>query len=368
MTETLDRPPTTTSAWPEVGTIPDRMRAVVFREFGPPDVLHEEAVDTPSPGPGEVLIKVGAVSVGRLLDLVARSGKHPYAKFRLPHILGGDHAGTVVALGSGVTSVAVGDRVAVFPLIVLKEDKYTRSGYADISPNFEIMGIHRQGADADYSVVPVSVVSKVPDDVEPAQAASLASVGAVAAAQFSRAGGVGPGSRVIVQGATSGLGATTALLARHLGAEVIVSSRHEAKRARLRELGFTHVLDACEPAFPGQAREAFGGEGANLVIDNLGAQDVWDHGFDALEPGGAIATSGAFLGHRVSVNLQKLYFTGIRIVGVRTGTPESVAELWRQVGRGFRTVVDRTFPLADAPLAHHYVEKADNVGRVVLLP
>ena len=367
MTEVVSSQPTT-STWPEVGPVPDRMRAVVFREFGPPGVLHEETVDTPSPGPGEVLIKVGAVSVGRLLDLVARSGKHPYAKFTFPHILGSDHAGTVVALGDGVTSVAVGDRVAVFPVVILREDKWTRSGYADISPNVEIIGTHRQGADADYSVVPVSVVSKVPDGVEPAQAASLASVGAVAANQFARVGGVGPDSRVIVQGATSGLGATTAMLARHLGAQVIVSSRHENKRARLRELGFSTVLDACDQAFPAQAREAFGGEGASVVIDNLGAQDVWDHGFEALEPGGAIATSGAFLGHRVSVNLQKLYSIGIRIVGVRTGTPESVAELWRQVGSGFRTVVDRTFPLADAPQAHRYVEQADNVGRVVLLP
>lgn len=367
MTDTLDRPAATTT-WPEVDEVPRQMRAVVFREFGPPEVLHEETVDTPHPGPGEVLIKVGAVSVGRLLDLVARSGQHPYAKFTFPHILGADHAGTVVGLGEGVTTVAMGDRVAVYPVVITREDKYTRSGYADISPNVYIIGTHRQGADADYSVAPVSVVSKVPDGVDPAQAASLASVGAVAANQFARVGGVGPDSRVIVQGATSGLGATTALLARHLGAQVVVSSRHEAKRVRLRELGFAPVLDACDPTFPEQAREAFGGEGATVVIDNLGAQDVWDHGFDALEPGGAIATSGAFLGHRVSVNLQKLYSTGIRIVGVRTGTPESVAELWRQVALGFRTVVDRTFALSDAPLAHRYVEQADNVGRVVLLP
>ncbi|WP_375386068.1 zinc-binding alcohol dehydrogenase family protein [uncultured Microbacterium sp.] len=358
----------TTEEWPTVdATTPREMTAMLFREFGAPEVLHAETVPVPELGPGDILVKVGAVSVGRLLDLVARAGKHPYAKFTFPHILGGEHAGTVVAVADDVTRVSVGDHVAVFPVVQLEENEYTRTGYADISPTVEIIGTHRPGAYGAYVRVPAVNASIVPPGVSPQQASALASVGAVATCQFARVGGVGEGSRVIVQGATSALGLTTALLAAHLGAEVVVSSRHESKRARLAELGFVHIFDAIDEDFAFRARDAFGGKGATVVVDNLGAPLIWEHGFNALQPGGAIVSSGAFLGHHVSLNLQQLYSTGIRVVGVRTGTPESVETLWAEVANGFRTVVDRAFPLADAPAAHHYVEDGNNVGKVVLV-
>jgi NADPH:quinone reductase-like Zn-dependent oxidoreductase len=358
----------TVASWPAVAEhVPETMNAMVFREFGDPDVLHMETVPVPDIGPDEILVKVGAVSIGRLLDLVARSGKHPYASFTFPHILGGDHAGTVAAVGASVSEFTVGDHVAIFPLVVLGDDEYTRTGRSDLSPNVQIIGTHRPGAYAEYVSVPAANASVVPDGVAPAQASALASVGAVATNQFARVGGIGAGSRVVVQGASSALGLTTALLAKHLGCEVVVSSRHESKRKTLRELGFEHVFDAIDDDFSDRVRGAFGG-GADLIVDNLGAPLVWEHGFDSLRPGGAMVSSGAFLGHTVPLNLQKLYTTGIRVVGVRTGTPESVAELWREVGRGFRTVVDRSFPLHDAPDAHRYVEHGDNVGKVVLIP
>lgn len=353
--------------WPDVsGGVPAEMHATVFDEFGPPEVLHDAVLPTPSPGAGEVLVKVGAVSVGRLLDLASRAGKHPYAKFVLPHVLGGDHAGTVAAVGEGVTHLTVGDHVGSFHVMFPVEDEWVRSGYGDLSPNAQILGIHRGGADAEYVVMPGVNVQRVPDAIGPVMAASIVGVGPVAVNQFDRAGGVGPGSNVIVQGATSGLGATTAMLARHLGATVVVSSRHAGKRERLRELGFEHVFDACDPAFTGQAREAFGGDGAHVVVDNLGEASVWEHGFEALRPGGAMVSSGAFLGHTVALNLQKAYTMGFRVIGVRTGTLEAVERVWREAERGFRTIVDATFPMAEAPAAHRYVEEAGNVGRVVL--
>lgn len=370
VTDTPESPAelTGTVPWPERGPVPDTMRALTFRRFGLPEVLQVERLPSPEPPVGEVLVRVAAVGVGRLLDLVARSGRHPYAFFTFPHVLGAEHAGTVAALGSGVDGIAVGDHVAVFQTITTAADEFTRSGYSDLSPNVVILGTHRQGADAEYVSVPASNVSVVPSGMGPEQAASLAGVGPVAANQFARVGGVGPGSRVIVQGASSGLGSTTALLAQHLGADVVVTSRQESKRARLRQLGFAHVLDAIDPDFAEQAREAFGGHGADVVVDNLGAPLVWEHGFDALRPGGAMVSSGAFLGHTVPLNLQKLYSTGLRVVGVRTGTLESVRALWDAAANGFRTVLDRTFPLADAPAAHRYVEDGGNVGRVLLAP
>jgi NADPH:quinone reductase-like Zn-dependent oxidoreductase len=352
--------------WPTVQPVPDTMRAVTFREFGPPEVLKMEEVPTPRPAPGEVLIRVAAVSVGRLLDLLARSGKHPYAHFTFPHILGAEHSGVVAALGDGVDSVQVGDQVAAFPSVFPEDDEMVRSGFAELSPALQIIGTHRQGAYAEYVAVPAVNVRVVPPEMTPAEASAVMLSGTVAMNQFDRIGGIREGMRVVVPGATSALGSTTALLARHLGATVIVTSRSEQKRSRLRELGFDHVLDATCDDFAVQVKRVFDGKGAQVIVDNLGDEGVWRRGFDALAPGGTVVSSGAFLGLEVPINLKRLYTLGQRVVGVRTGNLTALDNLWTQVHDGFRTIVDRSFPLEDAASAHRYVEADDNVGRVTL--
>ncbi|WP_433602422.1 zinc-binding dehydrogenase [Nocardia sp. CA-135953] len=351
--------------WPTVTPVPATMRAVTFQQFGGPEVLRLETVPTPRYGPTEVLIRIGAVSVGRVLDLAARSGRHPYAQFTFPHILGAEHAGVVAGVGEDVAGIAVGDHVATFPLLTDPDCPMVRAGYEELSPSARIIGTHLPGAYADYIAVPASNVFGVPDDVTPVDAVAVALAGVVAMNQLTRAGFVS-GQRVLIQGATSALGSTTALLARHLGAQVVVTSRLEPKRARLRELGFEAVLDSVSPTLADDVRAQFGGAGADIVIDNLGDAQLWEKGMAALAPGGAIVSSGAFLGRTVQVDLQRLYTFGHRVIGVRTGNMAAAARLWTEVGGGFRGVVDRTFSLADATHAHEYVESSDSIGRVAL--
>jgi len=342
------------------------MRVVAFHEFGGPDVLRVDEVPTPQPAPGEVLIRIAAVSVGRLLDLVARSGRHPYAKFTFPHVLGAEHTGVVAAVGADVAGFDVGDRVATFPLLTDPDCPMVTAGFAELSPTARIIGTHLSGAYADYIAVPATNVSAVPEGMSPAEAVAVALAGVVAMNQFTRAGLVA-GQRVVVQGASSALGSTTALLARHLGARVIVTSRDETKRERLRELGFDAVLQASSPTFAADVRDVFDGSGADIVVDNLGDPALWTHGMDALAPGGAMVSSGAFLGRTVPVDLQRLYSFGQRVIGVRSGNLAAARRLWAEAASGFRSVVDRTFPLTEAARAHEYVEASANVGRVALL-
>ncbi|NWL10398.1 alcohol dehydrogenase [Paenarthrobacter nitroguajacolicus] len=349
------------------------MSAAVFHRFGPPDVLEVQSMPVPEISPREVLVRVAAVGVGRLLDLVARAGKHPYAKFNLPHILGAEHAGTVVAIGSEVEgdvcgtigSVRVGDRVAVYPGVSSADDVDAQEGRSEFSPALSIIGTHRPGAYAEYCAVPASNVFVVPPGMSPADAVAVINGGAVAMNQFDKVGGIRPGQRVLVQGASSALGSTTALLAKHLGAEVIATSRSSSKRKRLRELGL-ETLDVSDGSFAEDVRERFGDGGANLVVDNLGQPEIWQKNFEVLASGGSVVTSGAFLGREVTINLQQLYSRNQRIVGVRTGNLESAAKVWQEASRGFRSVVDRSFPFAQASEAHRYIENGGNVGRVQL--
>jgi len=262
--------------------------------------------------------------------------------------------------------VAVGDRIATFPAISDGSCAMCRRGYAELCRSMQVIGTHRQGAYAEYVTVPARNVTVVPDDVSPVDAATLAQCGAVAFNQLNRAGFV-PGSWVLVQGASSALGSLTANLVKHLGGRVIGTSRNADKRARMEaELSLDVILDGTAPGFVEAVRNLTNGAGVDIAIDSLGSPEVWQSTMDCLAVGGAVVTSGAFLGGQVSIDLRRLYSSGQRIIGVRTGNPDSVVQLWAAVRDGFRGVVDRTFPLEAAADAHEFMEGGREVGRVAL--
>lgn len=353
-----------TAAWPPGVVDSARMAVVEFAEFGPPEVLAIGYRDVPSCGPDDVLVRVAAVSVGRLLDLAVRAGRHPQVRPPLPHVLGAEHAGTVAAVGTRVTGVGVGDHVAVFPAIRCGECRSCVRGPIEACPRTQIIGVHRPGAYAEYTVVPAAIVHVVPADLDPVTAAGLALAGPVAANQLTQAG-MRADAWVLVQGAASALGSLTAAYAAHLGARVIGTSRAEWKRERLLGLGVAAALDPYNPSFVEQVL-GLTGEGVDVIVDNLGEPQLWERGLEVLAPGGAVVSSGAFLGGRLALDLRQLYLRNQRIIGVRSGSPASVETLWAEVARGFRPVVDRSFPIARAADAHRYLENDGNLGRVVL--
>ena len=351
------------TVWPSAGDgLPAEMRTVAVTRLGGPEVLEVRTLPTPVAGPGEVLVRVAAVSVGRLLDLSVRTGTHPTARPALPHVLGAEHAGTVVAVGPGVENVAGGERVAVFPALSCGHCADCRDGVGEACPSMQIIGVHRPGAYAEYTVVPASAVHVVPDDLDPVTAAALALSGPVAMNQLSQAG-LRPGDWVLVQGAASALGTLTAALARRLGARVIGASRSARKREML---AVDAALDPTSGAFVDDVLALTDGRGVEVAIDNLGEPQVWARTTAVLANRGTVVSSGAFLGGVVELDLRRLYLRNQRVLGVRTGNARSADALWAEVGRGFRPVVDRTFPAARAADAHRYLEADDNLGRVVL--
>ncbi|WP_433799874.1 quinone oxidoreductase family protein [Actinomycetospora sp. CA-084318] len=356
-------------SWPTVSDRPDalpaRMQAVGFDRFGDPDVLTLREVDTPDLGPGQVAIRVAAVSVGRLLDVSARAGTHPYAHIALPHVPGAEHAGTVAAVAADVTTLRVGDHVAVLPVLTCGECAACAAGATEACATARILGLHVPGAYAEYTVVPAGNAFVVPEGVGPEQAAALALAGPVAQNQFDEAG-LAPGEWVLVHGASSALGSLTAALALHRGARVIATSRSQDKRVRLEALGAAAVLDPLAPDFADRVREATGGAGVDLVVDDLGHPDIWNATMEVLAVRGRVVTSGAFLGGRVELDLLRLYSRSQRIVGVRSGNARSARRLWAAVAEGFRPLLDRSYPVTAAAEAHRHLEDSANTGRVVL--
>jgi len=356
----------TTSGWPVVReTLPDTMTAVVFEEFGAPEVLQMTQLSTPRPGPGEVVVRVAAVSVGRLLDLTARAGTHPYARFTLPHVLGAEHAGTVAAIGAGVDAVSVGDHVAVFPVLSCGHCAACSEGAIEACPEARIMGVHVQGAYAQYTVVPAENVFRVPEGLDPTASAALALAGPVAQNQFDQAG-LRPGEWVLVQGASSALGSLTVALAVYSGARVVATSRSADKRNTLQALGPQAVLDPLDPGFDAEVAKLTGGAGIALAVDDLGHPEIWRSTMEVLGTRGRVVCSGAFLGGRVELDLLRLYSRSQRVIGVRSGNLLSARRLWDTVAAGFRPLVDRTFSVTEAAASHHYLEAETNTGRVIL--
>lgn len=353
-------------AWPEPIEPGSTMTASVFREFGPPDVLHLAEVAAPRPGPDEVVVQVAAVAAGRYLDLAARAGTHPYPGYRSPHILGAEHAGLVAAVGSGVTDWTVGERVAVFPAVSCGACGHCRGGDDEMCAGLELLGMHRPGAYAAYVAVPARNLRRVPESVDPEQATALALGGAVVLNQLGRAR-FRSGQWVLVQGASGALGSMTVALVRHLGGHPVALSRDADKRARLVELGAEHVMDPAEHDLAGNIAEVTGGRGVDIVVDNLGDSALWEISMAALATGGHLVTSGAFLGRSVPVDPSMLYLRSQHILGVRSGNHATASAIWQEVERGFRPVLGTTFGLADAAAAHRFLETDQHVGRVTLI-
>ena len=355
-------------AWPSVPRdIPRAMSAVVFDAFGPADVLRIDTVPVPEVAAGEVLVRVAAVCVGRFLDVSLRAGRHP-VKPALPHVLGvgSSAAGTVVAVGTGVSEIDVGQHVAVWPVLGCGNCEACIEGSKEACPTLRIDGVHstrrlrrvhrgRRGRGL--------VAARGPGPGHRRGRRPRRAGGDEPAAP----GGPARGRWVLVAGAASALGATTAELARHLGARVIGTSRAAWKRERLLAMGLEAALDPTAEGFVDEVRALTGGAGVAVAVDDLGDPDIFARLTDVLAPQGVLVSSGAFLGGTVPLNLARLYTLNERILGVRTGNDARALALWAEVARGFRPVVDRAFPLAEAAEAHRFLEADDNMGRIVLI-
>ena len=353
--------------WGDLVAPADTMPAVVFREFGPPEVLHVEEVATPQLAPDEVLVQVRAVSVGRYLDVSARAGLHPFPGYRFPHILGAEHAGLVAAVGPDVETPAVGQRVAVLPNISCGRCPRCLRGEDDLCPHLQLLGMHRPGAYAAYVAVPARNVFDVPPGIEPEGVTAVALAGAVVLNQLTRAG-FEPGQRVLVQGAAGALGLLSCSIVQHLGGRVIAMSRSAQKRAQLETLGLEAVLDPTAADVTQAVLDLTSGAGVEVVIDNLGDPAAWATSTAVLGSGGHLVSSGAFVNSELPLDLRTLYIRGQHVLGVRTGNLASARALWELVGAGYRPPVFGTsFRLPEAAQAHHLLQENGNTGRVSLV-
>ena len=322
------------------------MKAVRIHAPGGPEVMRYEDVPAPTPKAGEAVVKVEAAGIN-YIDVYVRSGQY---KAELPLTIGMEAGGTVSAVGSGVTDVKVGDRVA-----------YT--------------GI--PGAYAEYAAVPAVRLVALPAGLTPKQGAAAMLQGLTAHYLACSTYPLEPGDSCLVHAAAGGVGLLLCQIAKMRGARVIGTVSTEDKAKLARQAGADDVILYTTQDFEAEVKRMTGGLGVNVVYDSVG-KTTFDKGFNCLRPRGMMALYGQSSGPVGPFDLQVLNAKGSLFV-TRPSLNHHVAgreelvqrstELlgWIRDGKlSLRTEFE--FPLKDAAEAHRALEGRRTTGKVLLIP
>ncbi len=322
------------------------MQAIRIHETGGPEVMLLEEVETPVPGQGEVLIKVAAAGVN-YADLAQRQGAY-LTRTRTPMTPGFEVAGTIAALGPGVSVPAVGTRVIAF----------VNGGYAE------------------YAVASTSTIIPIPENLDFAHAAAFAVQGLTAYQALCESGRLQAGESVLVQAAAGGVGTLAVQLARLMGAgKVIGTASNEQKLDLVRRLGADAAINYTQDDWVEQVKKASGGRGVDVVLEVVGGA-IADQCLQCLAPFGRMVIIGAASGQRAQFSAIQLMYKNLSVVGYWLSAwmsrPDRIAaatvELMQYLATGtLQIIVGQTFPLAEAAEAHRAIAARRTTGKVVLL-
>ncbi|MBS46104.1 MAG: Zn-dependent oxidoreductase [Nocardioides sp.] len=353
------------------------MRAAVTTYHGGPEAVELRDVPVPETGPGEVLVRVAAAGCNNT-DLWTREGSYAASAddadarggwlgpLDFPRVQGGDVAGRVVALGSGVDGELDGARVLVDPLLY----DWPVPGDPDSALPADVLGSERDGGFAEHVVVPAACVHRVDDSpLTDVELGALPIAYGTALGMLER-GGVtaerGAGRTVLVTGASGGVGLAAVQLATARGARVVAVSSGD-KVAPVAEAGADVVVDRRRGHLLDDLRDA-APDGYDTVVDVVAGATVGP-GLRMLRPGARWVVAGALDGWRVELDVRTLYLANAALVGSTMHTPTIFGRLVDLARSGaVRPVVTATYPLDRLAEAHTALERREHVGKIVVVP
>jgi NADPH2:quinone reductase len=311
---------------------------------GGPDAMRLVDVPVPQPGPGQALVRIAASGVN-FIDIYFRIGLY---KAELPITLGNEAAGTVEAIGPGVTEVAAGDRVA----------------YA-----------MARGSYAEYAVVPAAMLVKIPDGVDDRTAAAAMLQGMTAHYLTHSTYPLKPGDTCLVQAAAGGTGGLIVQMAKMLGARVFGTVSTEEKASAIRQLGADEAILYTQQDFEAEVKRLTGGRGVDVVYDSVG-KTTFDKSLNSLRPRGTLALFGQSSGPVPPFDPTILNGKGSLFL-TRPGLPHYVLTREELLGRAgdvlgwiaagkLKLRIDRVYPLAQAAAAHRDLESRKTAGKLLL--
>lgn len=342
------------------------MKAVLIREHGPVEQV-EIATDlpVPEPGPGEVRLRVRAAALN-YLDIWVRNG-WPGIKLMYPHILGADAAGTIDALGPGVTGWDTGMRVGVDPTLSCGECEFCRAGWENRCAHFRLLGEHVSGTFAEYIVIPARNLIALPDHVSFAEAAAASLVFVTAWHSLITRAALRPGETVLIIGAGGGVNTASLQIAKLTGCTVFVVGSSQDKLAKAQALGADAIIPRdVEGGWSRAVYQLTAKRGVDVVVDNVGAPTVNDS-LRALARGGRMVTVGNTGGSKVEIDNRLMFGKHLSILGSTMGPHRDfVAVMWLLFKGKLSAVIDATYPLDEVRAAMARMESGDLFGKVVL--
>jgi NADPH2:quinone reductase len=322
------------------------MKAIRIHETGGPEVMHLDEIEMPTPKAGQVLIKVAAAGVN-YADLAQRAGAY-LTRTRTPMTPGSEIAGTVAALGPGVSSVAEGTRVAAF----------CEGGYAE------------------YAISQATLVIPIPPVLDFTHAAAFPLQGITAYQLLQESAHIQPGESVLVHAAAGGVGTLAVQLAKLMGAGAVIGTASNAEKLDLvRRLGAGTTINYTEQDWVEQVKNATGGNGADIILEMVGGT-ISEQSLQCLAPFGRMVVYGAASGQITQFSGPQLMYKNQAIIGYwlasQTSRPERIAQaimsLMQYLLNGqLQIIVGQTFPLEQAVEAHRAIAERRTTGKVVLL-
>lgn len=334
------------------------MRAVVLKSHGPLDNL-EYVADYRDPviKDGHVILRTRATSFN-YHDVFTVRGM-PGIKVPLPVIIGLDLAGEIIEVGAGVDGWKVGDRVLVNPL----------------DPKIGLMGEMMDGGLAEKCLVNQKQLIRMPEGVSFEQACALPVAYGTAHRMIVTHKTIKAGDKVVVLGASGGVGTGCVLLAKMLGAEVIACASSEDKIQRLKDLGADHVINYKTTDFSKWVNEKFGKpqrrtyDGGVDVVINFTGGDTWAPSLKCVKRGGKILVCGATAGYDPKEDLRYVWSFELQIIGSNSFYDENLKALMDLIQQGkMKPVIDEVLPLEQAAKGLKLIEDREVFGKVIIKP
>jgi NADPH2:quinone reductase len=332
-----------------MGKLPAQMTVIGISKPGGPEVLLPETRSVPTPGAGEILVKVAAAGVNRP-DVAQRSGAYPPPP-GASDLPGLEIAGEVVAVGPGATRHQIGDKV---------------------------MSLVAGGGYAQYTIAQDAQAMAVPPSLSMLEAGALPETLMTVWHNVFERGGLEAGETLLIHGGSSGIGTMAIQLAKAFGAKVIVTVGSKDKADACVKLGADRAINYKTEDFVAEVKAATGGTGANVILDMVGG-DYIERNYDAAAIEGRVVQIAFLSGPKANVNFVKLMIKRLHHTGStlrpRSNTEKAamVAAIEAKVmpllreGR-IKPLMDSTFPLEKAADAHRRMESSEHIGKIVLVP
>jgi NADPH:quinone reductase-like Zn-dependent oxidoreductase len=322
---------------------------VRIHEDGGPEVLRYEEVADPVARPGEVLVELRAASLNHL-DLWVRKGLPSVPK---PRILGADGAGTVEALGDGVSGPPIGSRVVINPGL-------------DHGDRITVVGEHFDGTHAELIAIDAEQVFPLDDALSFEVGAAFPLVYETAYRMLVTRAAVQEGEWALIWGIGGGVATAAFEICRALGVRTIVTSGSDAKLEAAREWGADVTVNHAEGDVAATVKEATG-SGVDVVVETVG-EATWARSLASVRPAGRVVVCGATSGPNPPAQLHRFWWKQLDVLGSTMGRRGDFLGAYDLVRSGrARVHVDRTFPLTEIAAAHERLEAGEQLGKIVLL-